>query len=98
VRLDLAGMRAITDALLAVDELLDPAVRGQVLLLLPRDIAAGVPVADDARVQVLNWVRACARFPHGRDALIEALEMVAPTGTPEVRRAVETIKAHWPAG
>lgn len=95
-RLDLAALRAVTDALLGVDELLDPSVRRQLLLLLPRDIAASVPVADDARLQVVNWVRTCARFAGGRQAFLDAVEMLAPPDTPAVRHAVATIKTHWP--
>lgn len=96
-RLDLTAIRAVADALIAIDELLDPSVRRQLLLMLPRDIAASVPVADDARLQIVNWVRTCARFEGGRQAFLDALAMLTPAGTPEFRRAVEAIATHWPA-
>jgi hypothetical protein len=96
-RMDIAATRAITQAILALDEVLDPAVRRQVLLLLPRDIAVGMPVADDARLQVLNWVRVCARSADGSEALLAALEMVASPKTAEFVHVVDTIASHWPS-
>ncbi|MFC6016826.1 hypothetical protein ACFP2T_11485 [Plantactinospora solaniradicis] len=95
-RLDLHGLKAISEALLAIDELLDPAVRRQVLLFLPRDIAVVTPTADDARAQVQHWIRTCARFPDGRDAFVAALEMVAPSRSIEFEAATGAIATYWP--
>jgi Effector-associated domain 2 len=93
-RLDLAAMRVISTALLDIDELLDPSVRRLMLLYLPRDVAVTVHTTDDARQQVLSWIRTCDRFPGGRDAFLEALEMTVPAA--EYARAAKVITTHWP--
>lgn len=95
-RLGLAALKAITEALLTIDDLLDPAVRDLVLRLLPAHIAHGMTNADNARAQVQHWVRLCAEFPGGLDDLVEVLTVVLTSEHPALRHAIEVLDTHRP--
>ncbi|GAA4674326.1 phosphorylase family protein [Phytohabitans rumicis] len=96
-RLPLQGLRAIARALQEIDLMNEPAGRLLLLSLLPREIGGNVPSDSRDWVHLLHIVRTCARYPHGRESLVEALETVAAESSDGLRSARAAIVHHWPA-
>lgn len=86
----------IVDALLDIDMFRDDDDRQSLLALLPRDIRTSIPSNRRGRLHAISVVRACAGFPHGKEALVRMLRVALPDGSVQRERAEAAINAYWP--
>lgn len=95
-RLPTSAVGALADLLLDLDELAGEASRWQVVLqLLPREIASALSGAGPQRLQVIDLIRTCERFPHGPAALLAAIH--AAVADDSVReRVAAAFREAWP--
>ncbi|WP_036374530.1 hypothetical protein [Micromonospora sp. ATCC 39149] len=90
------ALSAIVEALLAVDEINDAAARRAMVMTMPTEIRSRVIDAPSARGHTLNWVRACTKFLHGREALRSALTTHVAETALDVAAALDAIDRWWP--
>jgi len=90
------SLKVIVDALLAISQINDSETRRILVAMLPHNIRTQVPYQAVPRLQVIAMVTTCAGFPHGAQALVQALESCLPTDSPAVEIARAVIIEHWP--
>ncbi|WP_162907848.1 5'-methylthioadenosine/S-adenosylhomocysteine nucleosidase [Allorhizocola rhizosphaerae] len=86
-------LRALIDALSSVRVLRDDAQRRAVLAVLPHEIV--VPDNAHGRLHIISLVHACADHDGGREALLDALELILGPGSRDFQRVREAFDAHW---
>lgn len=79
-------LRALTDALLAVEEFVEPRSREEILGLLRIGVRAAIPRHSRPRLDTISILRTCARRPGALRELAEAVLLCAGGG-PEAERA-----------
>ncbi|WP_432969088.1 effector-associated domain 2-containing protein [Dactylosporangium sp. CA-233914] len=90
------SLAPITAAMQQVDELISVPLQQRLIAGLPREIRAAVPHTGFPIIDLVALVRACARFPGGRAALVEVLSTNLPDD-PARARVLAAIDEHWPA-
>jgi hypothetical protein len=78
-------LRALTDALLAVDEFVDPGAREVILGLLRPEVRAAVNRHSKARMDAISVLRTCWRRPGALQELAEAVLLCAGA-SPQAQR------------
>ncbi|MFE0254076.1 hypothetical protein [Streptomyces sp. NPDC059010] len=78
-------LRTLTDALLSVDEFIDPHGREEILGLLRIGVRAAIPRHSRPRLDTISILRTCARRPGALQELAEAVLLCA-AGSPEAER------------
>ncbi|WP_328875752.1 hypothetical protein OHT76_39895 [Streptomyces sp. NBC_00287] len=79
-------LRALTDALLAVEEFVEPQGREEILGLLRIGVRAAIPRHSRPRMDTISILRTCARRPGALRELAEAVLLCAG-GSPEAESA-----------
>jgi effector-associated domain 2 (EAD2)-containing protein/TIR domain-containing protein len=93
-RLNIHDLGKAVAAMFEVDELLDPLARARVVALLPRDIRATVPYADQPRPHLIQMITTCERFADGPAALLQALDVTVPAGA-DLERVKQVLTHAW---
>ncbi|MEU8080299.1 SEFIR domain-containing protein [Catellatospora citrea] len=91
----LKNLGIIVDTMDSTDELSDTPTLRKVINLLPPEIRRAVPFSEVPRSCILHLVRTCARYPGGRTALEEVLDVVM-TDRASFKRIVESFDRYWP--
>lgn len=82
-----AKLRKVVEAALDIAVLETPAGRDAVLMLLRPEMASLVPRMPTARMDTMNIVSTCARYPGGLTELVEAIRFYADGTTAMARLA-----------
>jgi Effector-associated domain 2 len=91
-----ATVGALADLLLDLDELAGGPSRWQVILqLLPREMASALSGVGPQRLQVIDLIRTCERFPGGQKALLDAVHAAVADGSARAR-VTEAFGKAWP--
>jgi hypothetical protein len=77
VRLSLAALGKLVDALLHIPEFQRQDGRDHVLALLQQDVSTVIPRQPAARMDVISIVRTCSRYPGALRELTEAIRFYA---------------------
>lgn len=95
-KLPTTAVGSLADLLLDLDEFAHGSARWQVVLqLLPREIVAALSGSGSQRLQVIDLIRTCERFPHGPAALLDAVR--AAVADDSSRARVEAaFRDAWP--
>jgi nucleoside phosphorylase len=90
------GFLAVVEALAAL--LANEHRRRTIHTLLPQRIATQVPARDVPRLQAIELVQTCERYPEGAGSLLQAARLTAGDGDPDFERFAAAVRRHWLEG
>ncbi|GAB3845516.1 hypothetical protein GCM10027610_061890 [Dactylosporangium cerinum] len=73
-----SSLMPIVEALLGLAEFREPATREDILVTLRGSVYGSIRRNPAARMDAINIVRTCLRFPGGLSELVEAVQFVVP--------------------
>lgn len=94
-KLSLAELARLVDAFLAVPSLSHPQTRQSIQAQLPPEIANQVPAGPTPRVEVLNLVQTCLRYPRGLDELLTVVKFFEGDSLP-MQRVLQLVEELLP--
>jgi nucleoside phosphorylase len=94
-RIAVDGLRAIVETFQTIPLFREDLQRQAFLSQLPDEIRTAVPYHTNGRLHIIAAVRACERFPSGRDAFLQALRLSLPERSGDLERAERVVAEHW---
>lgn len=95
-KLPTATVGKLADLMLDLDEFAHGSARWQLVLqLLPREVVSALSGSGSQRLQVIDLIRTCERFPHGPAALLDAVRTAAADDSARARVEAAFEEA-WP--
>jgi nucleoside phosphorylase len=95
-RIPTAGLRALVDTLQTIPAFLDDHQRYGFARGLPPEIRGAIGYQSAGRQHIVEILQACARFPLGRTAFLEAAGLALGPGSAELDRVERVVAEHWP--
>ena len=95
-RLSLQTLSEIVAVMLQSDELAGVANLQKVISLLPVDIRGAVPYAGTPQMDLIQLLRTCQGYAHGREALVSVLGIGMANGA-DRGRVLAALDEFWPA-